>query len=175
MKNIKAEISGNLNVARIIKNKSLCGYIKSSKDFCILEGEKTDIYDLVKILQKKTFLKKKPNIVIKELPYEGKIKDLYVADNFEDVKLKVYVFISGIIQNVSYDTSTKRFADELGVTGWIKNNDDGTIDAKMEGGYNKVEELTKWMKLGTSKTIIHDFRVEYLKYQNEFKKFNVIK
>ncbi len=175
MKNIKVEISGNLNIAHILKNKNVYGYIKSSRDFCILEGNKTDIYNLFKILQKKTFLKRNPNIVIKEFPYEGKIKNLYIVDSIKDVKLKVYVFISGIIQNVSYDTSTKRFADELGVTGWIKNNDDGTIDAKLEGTYNAIEKLTQWMEHGTNKTIIHDFRVEYLKYQNEFKKFSVIK
>ena len=162
MKNIKAEISGNLNISHITKyakNKDLYGYIKSSKDFCILEGNKKNIDSLVKILQKRTFLKRERNIVIKELPYDGKVKNLYITDHFEDVKLKVYIFISGIIQNVSYDTSTKRFADELGITGWIKNNDDGTIDAKIEGKYNKVEELIEWMKHGTTKTIIHDFRV----------------
>jgi acylphosphatase len=41
---------------------------------------------------------------------------------------RVHVFVSGKVQGVFFRSSTKNKADELGLSGWVKNLQDGRVD-----------------------------------------------
>ena len=58
------------------------------------------------------------------------------------VRIRVY----GKVQGVFYRATTKTVADDLGLTGWVKNEADGSVTIVAEG--SKVDELISWSKQG---------------------------
>ncbi|MBU4139145.1 MAG: acylphosphatase, partial [Euryarchaeota archaeon] len=46
---------------------------------------------------------------------------------------RVYVLVSGTVQGVFFRASAKKIADELHLTGWVRNLDDGRVEAIIEG------------------------------------------
>jgi acylphosphatase len=66
------------------------------------------------------------------------------------MKTRVHVVISGRVQGVWYRASTKQKAEELGVTGWVKNTDEGNVEAVFEGDKAVVDEMIAWCWKGPS-------------------------
>ena len=46
---------------------------------------------------------------------------------------RVHVVVSGRVQGVFYRDTLRRRADELGVSGWVRNMADGRVEAVFEG------------------------------------------
>ena len=49
--------------------------------------------------------------------------------------------IHGRVQGVFYRQWTIGTASELGLTGWVRNRDDGTVEAQVQGDESRVEAL----------------------------------
>jgi len=62
--------------------------------------------------------------------------------------MKVRVLISGRVQGVFFRAHAKEKASELGLSGWVRNLDDGRIEAVFKGAKEKVEEMVRWCKKG---------------------------
>jgi acylphosphatase len=48
-------------------------------------------------------------------------------------RIRAHVWISGRVQGVFFRAHTKELADELGLTGWVRNLPDGRVEAIFEG------------------------------------------
>ncbi|MBX9947871.1 MAG: acylphosphatase [Candidatus Obscuribacterales bacterium] len=59
-------------------------------------------------------------------------------------KLKIH----GRVQGVFFRQSTREKARELGLSGWVKNMPDGTVEALATGPENVVNELIAWCQHG---------------------------
>lgn len=53
----------------------------------------------------------------------------------------LHVRISGKVQGVFYRVWTKGTADDLGLSGWVKNNRDGSVEAVFSGDADNVEQM----------------------------------
>ena len=62
--------------------------------------------------------------------------------------LRVQLRIKGRVQGVFFRQSTKEQADQLGVSGWVRNLDDGDVEALIEGPAENVEALVRWCHTG---------------------------
>lgn len=60
----------------------------------------------------------------------------------------VDVVVSGRVQGVGYRWSCQIEADRLGVTGWVRNDDSGTVSGHFEGGADAVDALLNWCRQG---------------------------
>lgn len=58
------------------------------------------------------------------------------------------VTVRGRVQGVWFRESARRRAGELGVSGWVRNNPDGTVEAEIEGPAQEVAVLVSWLGLG---------------------------
>lgn len=58
--------------------------------------------------------------------------------------MRIHVFISGRVQGVFFRAHTAEKARQLGLVGWVRNTDDGRVEAVFEGPKEKVEEMIKW-------------------------------
>jgi acylphosphatase len=58
------------------------------------------------------------------------------------------VIVTGRVQGVWYRQSCQREAADAGVAGWVRNNDDGTVEAVLEGDADRVGRVLAWMRLG---------------------------
>jgi len=60
--------------------------------------------------------------------------------------VKVRVF--GFVQGIGYRSWTKRKAEELGLKGWVKNLEDGSVESYLEGEESSLNLMIELMKKG---------------------------
>lgn len=60
----------------------------------------------------------------------------------------VHLFVHGRVQGVFYRAGTQKTAEGLGLTGWVRNCSDGSVEIHAEGGKGKLEELVAWCRQG---------------------------
>ena len=56
--------------------------------------------------------------------------------------------ISGRVQGVAFRASMKDAALRQGVLGWVRNRDDGAVEALVQGEETQVERLLAWARVG---------------------------
>ena len=59
-----------------------------------------------------------------------------------------HLSIKGRVQGVFYRESAKREATRLGVTGWVRNKPDGSVELLACGTEDTVQKLVEWCKTG---------------------------
>ncbi|WP_145530066.1 acylphosphatase [Yersinia alsatica] len=57
-------------------------------------------------------------------------------------------YVYGVVQGVGFRYSTQRQAQELGVTGYARNCDDGSVEVVACGEQQAVAQLIEWIKQG---------------------------
>ncbi|MDY7042619.1 acylphosphatase [Virgibacillus sp. M23] len=81
--------------------------------------------------------------------------------------LRTHAIISGRVQGVGFRYTAKQKADELGVTGWIRNNEDGTVELDAEGNMDQVDQFIQALKNGLTPVI----RVEQIDQTSTHKNY----
>lgn len=56
--------------------------------------------------------------------------------------------IFGRVQGVYYRLSTQQEAERLGVSGWVRNRPDGSVEAELHGSATAVQALIAWCQHG---------------------------
>jgi acylphosphatase len=69
------------------------------------------------------------------------------------------IVASGRVQGVFFRDCTRREAVRLGVTGWVRNCPDGTVQAHVEGPPAAVAALVRWCREGPRHADVRDLRV----------------
>lgn len=89
-------------------------------------------------------------------------------------KVKAHVFIEGRVQGVSFRWWTAVSAKKLGLTGWVKNLDDGRVEAVFEGSKNNVKKMVEKCKKASWPAKVIHLDVSWSKATGEFKNFEVV-
>ncbi|HNP17494.1 MAG TPA: acylphosphatase [Fulvivirga sp.] len=58
------------------------------------------------------------------------------------------ITVSGKVQGVFYRASTKHKAEELGITGFVRNEPSGIVYIEAEGQMAQLSALIDWCKIG---------------------------
>jgi acylphosphatase len=66
----------------------------------------------------------------------------------EPVRKAVDVTVSGRVQGVAFRAYAQHEARRLGVTGWVRNEPDGSVAAHFEGDADAVDALVRWCHHG---------------------------
>lgn len=88
-------------------------------------------------------------------------------------KVRVHIFVSGLVQGIFFRSSTKKTAQKLGAVGWVRNLPDSRVEIVAEGEKQKIEELVEWVKEGPAVARVDNLDVEYEEYKGEFNSFEV--
>ena len=64
------------------------------------------------------------------------------------------VVVSGDVQGVFFRDSCRRVATELGVSGWVRNLPDGTVEAAFEGAPDAVSRVVDWASHGPRTALV---------------------
>jgi len=71
----------------------------------------------------------------------------------------VSVRVTGRVQGVSFRWYAVQEAEQHGVTGWIRNEPDGSVAAHLEGDDDAVDAMVDWCRHGPSYATVRDVAV----------------
>lgn len=78
----------------------------------------------------------------------------------------VSIVVTGNVQGVFFRQSTKEEALRLGITGWVKNNQDRTVSIVATGIASQLAALEAWCKKGPSRARVDSVIISSLPFQS---------
>jgi acylphosphatase len=69
------------------------------------------------------------------------------------------VIVHGRVQGVFFRDTTRRMAQSRGVSGWVRNNPDGTVEAAFEGATDAVEAMVQFAREGPRGAVVAEVEV----------------
>jgi len=64
------------------------------------------------------------------------------------MKITRHLRIQGHVQGVGYRAALCAEAESGGISGWVRNRRDGSVEAVVQGGADAVERLLAWARRG---------------------------
>lgn len=86
---------------------------------------------------------------------------------------RAHIFVSGRVQGVFFRSNTRKKAEELKVSGWIKNLSDSRVEAIFEGKKERVQDLIEWTKESPKGAEVNNVKVQWEEYKGEFRNFKI--
>ena len=83
------------------------------------------------------------------------------------------LLISGVVQGVGYRASLAWEARARGLAGWVRNLDDGRVEAEVEGPRETIESLIEWCRQGPPSAHVTGVSVEWTAGRGE-KGFRIV-
>jgi acylphosphatase len=74
--------------------------------------------------------------------------------------IEVHVFAEGRVQGVGYRDFVRRSAERFGVSGWVRNRRDGSVEARLRGPPAWVEAVIADMRRGPRSAEVANLRIE---------------
>lgn len=80
---------------------------------------------------------------------------------------RAQVIVRGAVQGVFFRVETRDRARSLGLTGWVRNQPDGSVEAAFEGDGDKVESMIDWCRQGPAGARVEDVDVTWADAEGE--------
>jgi acylphosphatase len=87
---------------------------------------------------------------------------------------QVQLIVRGRVQGVFFRASTQREARRLGLTGWVKNRTDGSVEILAEGEEDGLKDLIAWANRGPSASRVERVDVRWRGFSGEFADFRIV-
>ena len=83
--------------------------------------------------------------------------------------MAIRLIVHGIVQGVGYRESMRDEAERLGITGWVRNRLDRTVEAVIDGEPVALERMLVWARQGPPSAVVD--RVETSEIDEHFHTF----
>lgn len=94
-------------------------------------------------------------------------------NDFSQNKIRANIAVKGKVQGVYFRQNAQRICNEYGVTGWVHNVEDGSVEAILEGNKNSVEDAISWFRVGPPNAHVERVELSYDRYSGEFQDFKI--
>lgn len=91
----------------------------------------------------------------------------------ESCSARLHAEIKGRVQRVFFRASTETEARRLGLTGWVRNRPDGSVELVAEGPRKALEELLVWCAQGPPRAVVSSVASDWEDDRGEFEEFSV--
>jgi acylphosphatase len=88
-------------------------------------------------------------------------------------KRRVHVWIRGRVQGVFFRAYARDAAVEEGVTGFVRNLPDGSVEAVFEGEQDRVERMVQWCREGSPLSHVDRVDLREEVFTGEYKDFEI--
>jgi acylphosphatase len=88
-------------------------------------------------------------------------------------RVRARIRVEGVVQGVYYRYSTRQKAEELGVSGWVRNHLDGSVECLAEGARDKVEALIQWCRHGPPGARVDRIQTHWEEYKGDVQGFSI--
>jgi len=86
---------------------------------------------------------------------------------------QVHLVVRGRVQGVFFRASTLREARRLGLTGWVKNRNDGAVEIVAEGEEDGIKDLIAWANRGPGAARVERVDVRWRSFVGELSDFRI--
>lgn len=87
--------------------------------------------------------------------------------------IRAHVLVTGKVQGVYFRQNTIQTAKKYDATGWVRNLDDGRVEAIIEGDEEIVRKVVEWCHQGPPTSKVDAVDVRYEAYTGEFSDFAI--
>jgi len=87
--------------------------------------------------------------------------------------IRANIQIQGRVQGVGYRAWAEQEARARSLQGWVKNRDDGTVEAVLEGPKTVIEDMLNACRRGPTMASVTDLQVDFAQATGEFHIFRV--
>ena len=87
---------------------------------------------------------------------------------------QLHLMVRGRVQGVFFRASAQREARRLGLTGWVKNKSDGSVEILAEGEETSIRELYSWAQKGPSAARVDRVDTRWRSFTGEFADFRIV-
>ena len=88
------------------------------------------------------------------------------------MSVATHVRVTGLVQGVFFRAWTRDEARRLRVNGWVRNCEDGSVEAHVEGDEGAVQQLIERMRGGSPGARVDEMQIEEAEFEN-FDRFEV--
>ncbi len=88
-------------------------------------------------------------------------------------KVRAHTIISGKVQGVYFRVKTKYTADINSVCGWVRNRNDGSVEAVFEGDEDNVKAVLGWCNHGPFLSEVKEVSVTFEETFQDYNEFNI--
>jgi acylphosphatase len=81
--------------------------------------------------------------------------------------------VSGRVQGVGFRYALCDEAERVGVTGWVRNRTDGTVEALLQGSEDAVDALVAWTRRGPPGARVTDVQTQAVERNESFTRFEL--
>lgn len=81
--------------------------------------------------------------------------------------------VTGYVQGVSFRYYTRQEARRLGLTGWVANKPDGSVQVVAEGPEQAMQAFSRFLREGPPHAQVDQVREDWLDPSGEYKDFTV--
>ena len=85
----------------------------------------------------------------------------------------VQLIVRGRVTGVFFRASAQREARRLGITGWVKNRNEGSVEIFAEGNEDAIKEIISWAHHGPSAARVDGVDVRWRSYTGEHSDFRI--
>jgi acylphosphatase len=86
---------------------------------------------------------------------------------------RLHAIVYGRVQGVSFRFYTRDEADALGLTGWVANRDDGSVEVVAEGPRAMLDRLAAWLQHGPPTARVTNVQIDFLPPIDQFDRFTI--
>lgn len=87
--------------------------------------------------------------------------------------ISLHALVSGRVQGVWFRQATREKAEGLGITGWVRNLNDGRVEVMAVGGENALRQLEAWLGQGPELANVAEVKSEFSSETAVFTSFEV--
>jgi len=89
------------------------------------------------------------------------------------IKTRLHAIVYGYVQGVFFRANTQRKAIELGLSGWVRNRNDGSVEIIAEGEKEALGSLLSWCKKGPPGARVDRMEHSWEDFKGEFSSFSI--
>lgn len=84
-----------------------------------------------------------------------------------------HALVHGLVQGVNFRHFVLRCADELGLTGFVRNLRDGSVEVVAEGDKEELRKLLEQLEIGPRSAHVRQVEMEWTEHSGEYRGFNI--
>jgi len=91
------------------------------------------------------------------------------------MRSRAHVIFYGRVQGVWFRSNTERKAVEEGLTGWVQNLPDGSVEALFEGDKNTIQSVIDWCQHDQPYARVDRIELSWHEFKDEYNGFRVLR